>query len=274
MVITQSLAKGALREVIRKQREMRQELISRIDKVGLEPPSTKRRYAEWFRQRKAIHEKEALLIAHGMVGRRTGAFAAYSLGFVERDKDWGALISVIYIEFCSQSIVRCENDTLPVTISGHALERIFQRTDSINWSVVRDYLAGAVLFANATASAWLKSGCERCAVLAEKGMFVGQVADALYLRTFLPETQLAARWEALYRDLKTFSKENEQAIKTAALGSGDEASIAFEQFLKSGSHRWLFQPYIPGKDLEEDAWRAPDVGIEAVITKAPPEKKA
>lgn len=271
MVVTQSLAKGTLREVIRKQRDMHRELLVRITRIGLEPPSTKRRYAEWFRKRTAIHEKEALLIAHGMVGRRTGAFAAYSLDFLEHDRGWTALVSVIYIEFCSQSIERFESETLPVTISGHALERLFQRTDSVDWSVVRDYLAGAILFANAVAPAWLKSGCAQCAVLAEKGMLVGHVGDdALYLRTFLPETQLGARWGALYRDLQIFSEQNRPVINAAALGSNDDACAAFGQFLESGSHRWLFQPYIPGKDLEEDAWRALEVDVEPLVAKAPP----
>ena len=257
MVVTQSLAKGVVREVIRRQCETRGELIARIKKVRIRPPSTKRRFAEWFRERVSIHEKEALLIAHGMVGRRTGAFAAYSLNFVESESDWRGRIAILYIEFSPQRIERIVSETLPVIISGHALERVFQRTESIDWKNVRDCIAGATLFANAVASAWLASGCKQCAVLAEKGMLVGHVEDdAIHLRTFLPETQLGARWEALYRDLKDFSEEHEEMINAAALGSNEDASLAFSHFLESGKHRWLFQSYVAGKDCEEVAWRA------------------
>ena len=257
MVVTQSLAKGVVREVIRNQYQTREELVARIRRVRIKPPSTKRRFADWFRERVSIHEKEALLIAHGMVGRRTGAFAAYSLNFVENEKEWSATIAILYIEFSPQRIERIVSETLPVIISGHALERAFQRTDSIDWSVVREYLAGAVLFANAVASAWLASGCKQCAVLAEKGMLVGQIVDGtIHLRTFLPETQLGARWGALYCDLKDFLAEHEQMIHAAALGSNEDANLAFGNLLATGNRRWLYQPYVPGKDREEDAWRA------------------
>jgi len=257
MVVTQSLAKGVLREVVRKQSDTREELSARMRIAGLRPPSTKRGFAGWFRERVAIHEREALLIVHGMAGRRTGAFAAYSPTFLEHDSAWTVQISLLYIEFRPGRIDRIETETLPVTISGHALERMFQRTDSIDWRITRDCLAGAVLFANAAARAWLESGCEQCAVLAEKGMLVGRIVDGtLHLRTFLPESQLGARWSALHRDLKAYSEEHKQAINAAALGSSDDVGNVFGQLLESGSHRWLFRSYAPGEDPDEDAWRA------------------
>jgi hypothetical protein len=256
MVVTQSLAKGAVREAMRRHIETGQDLFNRLRKTGIEPPSTRRRYAEWFRNHAAVFEKDALLIAHSVPNRRKGAFAAYRLESLESDGDWRVKITVLRIEFSPGRMERLDTETLPVTISGHALERVFQRTDSIDWRVIRDYLAGAILFANAVGPAWLKSSSQQCAVLAEKGMLVGQVVDhALRLRTFLPETQLGVRWEALYRELNAFSAEHKQAINAAALGLRDEASIAFNQFLESGRHRWLFRPYIPGEDVEEDAWR-------------------
>jgi hypothetical protein len=263
MVVTPSLAKGAVREAVRKQGETSRQLLDLMRKTVLKPPSTKRRYAEWFRKQTAFHERDALLIACGMSGRRTGAFAAYSLGFLGTDASWTAQISMLRIECSPGQINDIESETLPLTISGHALERLFQRTDSIDWGIIRGYLAGATLFSNAVVQAWLESGCEQCAVLADKGMFVGQVLDnTLRLRTFLPETDLGARWGTLYADMKGFSEEHEQMINSAALGLRDEANSAFKQVLESGSHRWLFRPYTPGEDSEDDAWHSASIQIE------------
>lgn len=257
MVVTPSLAKGAVREAVRKQGETSRQLLDLMRKTVLKPPSTKRRYAEWFRKQTAFHERDALLIACGMSGRRTGAFAAYSLGFLGTDLSWTAHISMLRIECSPGQINDIESETLPLTISGHALERLFQRTDSIDWGIIRGYLAGAALFSNAVAQAWLESGSEQCAVLAERGMFVGQVVEnSLRLRTFLPETDLGARWGALYDDLKRFSDEHEHQISLAALGLREEANSAFSKVLESGSHRWLFRPYSPGDDPEDEAWRS------------------
>ena len=263
MVVTQSLARGVVREVIRNQHERRSELMTRLQRVRCRPPSTMRGFAQWFRERIALHEKEALLIAHGMVGRRTGAFAPYSLRFLESAGDWSAQIAFVHVEFRPGSIERVASETLPVVISGHALERLFQRTDSIDWNVIRDCLAGATLFANAVVPAWLTSGCKQCAVPAEKGMLVGQIAGGVIsLRTFLPETQLGLRWEALYHDLKRFSVEHGKAINEAALGSNEDASLAFGAFLSTESRRWLRQPYAPGRDRQEDAWRAHETQLQ------------
>ncbi len=256
MVVTQSLARGAVREAVRAQSERQAALIKRLRASGVRAPCTRRGFDRWFRKRKAIHEREALLIANGMVGRRVGALAVYSLWFHEAAAGWTAEISGWQIEFSPGRIERSDWVPLPAEISGHALERMFQRTDTIAWSVVRDCLAGATLQILALSPAWIASGARQCAVLAERGMLVGFVAEGkLALRTFLPGLGLAPRWDALYVDLQAFAEANAQPITQAALGAGEEAQAALLKFLADPKRRWLHYPYVPGEDPLEDAWR-------------------
>jgi len=255
VVVTQSLARGAVREAVRAQSERHAALIMRLRASGVRAPSTRRRFQQWFREREAIHEREALLIAYGMARRRVGAFAFYSPRFLEAAAGWNAEITRCHVEFSPGRIERCEWGALPAEISGHALERMFQRTDTIEWSVIRDCLADATLQILALAPAWIASGARQCAVLAERGMLVGQVADRkLALRTFLPGDGLAPRWASLHADLEAFAETNAQPIKQAALGAGEEAHAKILEFLADSKRRWLHHPYVPCEDPLEDAW--------------------
>ena len=256
MVVTVSLARGAVRAAAEKQSRASADAIAQLDKVGFEPPATLRRFADWFRKRRAIHEKHALLIVFGMIGRRTGAFSAYLPQFEEIDKAWNLCIHALHLEFSPGAIVEVDQTELSARISGHALERMFQRANTIEWTVIRDCLAGATLFLNAVMAAYVDSGCKVCAIPAEKGMLVGQVADGIiHLRTFLPDSDLNPRWHSFYDELLAFSARNAEAINRAALVPDDEASRLFGELLKSGKCGWLFQQYVPGHDPMEDAWR-------------------
>ena len=257
MVVTVSLARGAVRAAAEKQSRASAEVLARLDKVGLEPPATLRRFTEWFRKRRALHEKHALLIVFGMIGRRTGAFSAYLPQFEEVDKAWNLGIHALHLEFAPDRIQAIDQAMMPARISGHALERMFQRANTIEWAIIRDCLAGATLFLSAVAAAYVDSGCKKCAIPAVKGMLVGQIADGIiHLRTFLPDSDLSPKWRSLYDELLVFSASNAEAINSAALAPDDVAGRLFGELLKSGRHGWLFQPYVPGHDLMEDAWRS------------------
>lgn len=256
MVVTVSLARGAVRAAAETQSRASAEALARCDKVGFEPPATLRRFAEWFRKQRTIHEKHALLIVFGMIGRRRGAFSAYFPHFEEIDTEWNLSIHRLHLEISPGKFDAMDQTELPAKISGHALERMFQRTNTIEWAVIRDCLAGATLFLNAVAAAYVDSGCKNCAIPAEKGMLVGQITDGiLHLRTFLPDSQLNPKWQSLYDELLAFSASNRAAINSAALAPDDAAGRLFSELLKSGKRGWLFVPYVPGNDPMEDAWR-------------------
>lgn len=255
MVVTVSLARGAVRAAAERQSRLSATALAQLKKLGYEAPATLRRYAEWFRKHQAAHEKHALLIVFGMIGRRTGAFSAYLPQFQEIDGAWNLGIHLLQFEFSPGNLQSVEMRRLPVRISGHALERMFQRTNTVEWPVIRDCLAGATLFLNAAMAAYRDSGCRRCAIPAEKGTLVGQVADGVMnLRTFLPDSNLSPKWQSLYDDLRTFAANNTEEINRAALAPDDHASRLLGEVLKLGKFRWLSLPYSPGHDPLEDAW--------------------
>lgn len=257
MLVTPSLASGAVREAARATSAAAKVLFNTLERKPFKAPETFRRYKVWFRRHRIIHEHCAVLIVFGTIGRRRGAFSAFMPVFEEDGVGWELEIRQLSLEFLPGDIELAAVRRLPVTISGHALERMFQRTGSIQWSTIRDCLAAAALLLNAAVAAYIAAGCKQCAIPAEKGLLVGQVVDGrLDLRTFLPELDLQPKWRKLLSDLSKFLVEHKQAVHTSALTSDDEAANALITLFSSERHKWLCEPYSPSVDPLNQAWRS------------------
>ena len=257
MVVTASFARGAIRAAAERHSKAASKAYAEDRKPGgIKPPATMRRFPEWFRKCCARHEKHALLTVFGMVGRRKGRFTAHCPRFIETDKGWKVELYEIYLEASPGQLDAIGRRDLPTQISGHALERMFQRIGTINWATIRDCLAGATWFLNAVATPYLQSEWKQCAIPAERGILVGQIGeDIIHLRTFLPDSDLNSKWRSLYDDLLAFSSSNKESIDKAALASDDAAGTAFSDLLESGRHGWLKDAYMPVDDPLDDAWR-------------------
>jgi len=96
-----------------------------------------------------------LLIVFGRIGRRGGAFSAFTPEFEEVEGGWDLKIRQLALKVSPGCLEQISWERLPVTISGHALERMFQRTNSIEWPVIRDCLASATLLLNAAIPAYI-----------------------------------------------------------------------------------------------------------------------
>ena len=257
MFVTPSLAHGAVREAVRLSSEKSDRLWDALSRTQVGAPSTYRRFGEWFRKYHGLHEQAALLIVFGKIGRRRGALSAFTPVFEEVEGGWDLDIRRLSMIFSPGRLEHIGLERLPVTIAGHALERMFQRTDSIQWLVVRDCLASATLLLSASVSAYITAGCKQCAVPAEKGLLVGQVVEGkLALRTFLPEREISPKWRMLLSDLNAFIARHKLAIETSALTPDDEAATALKAVLTSRKYNWLFEPYVRGVDSMESAWRS------------------
>lgn len=256
MVVTASLARGAVRAAAGKHSESATEAFSKLQKTGLAVPETMRGFGAWFRKHKAMLEKDALLIVFGTTGRRRGGFCAYCPDFEELDSGWRLGIRNLHIQFSPGNIEGIDFDDLPVQISGHALERMFQRINTIQWPVIRECLAGATLFLSALAQSFVFEGTKQCAIPAERGMLVGQLEDGvLMLRTFLSDSELSQKWQVLYDDLRSFAERESKVLAAAALVPNEELGARFRCLLASRQCEWLKQPYVPGDDPYEEAWR-------------------
>ncbi len=257
MVVTTSLARGAVRAAVERHNEAHADFHSRIDKTSFAPPSTLRRFEEWLRKRTAVHDRHALLIYRGMIRRRSAAFVAFHPIFMPHEPGWNLGIYELRIVISPGKIETLKTTDLPIQISGHALERMFQRTNEIRWSVIREYLASAIAFSVAVLPAYIESGCKQCAIPADRGLLVGQITDrTIRLQTFLPDTQLAFRWQALNDGLVRFSSEHQEAIAAAGILHDEELALGFQRFLGENRYSWLFKPYVQGVDSLEDAWRS------------------
>lgn len=257
MVVTASLARGVVRAAANDSSRAWENALAKLQKHDFSPPATLRGFSKWFRTHNVIFEKYALLFVYGMVERRRGRHCVYLPDFEEIDGGWILTVSAVSLDCTPGWIGEAKKIELPGLISGHALERMFQRADTINWSIIRDCLAGATLFLNAVASAYLESGYKRCAIIAEKGLLVGQVSGGvLQLRTFLPSSNLNPKWQSLYDDLVDFSLRNKEEINNSALTQGKDAAHLFRTFLESRKHSWLQNAYVPGEDPLEEAWQS------------------
>jgi hypothetical protein len=262
MIVTASLARGAVREAVRLSSAQFDAMWEKLARTDIQAPATHRRFGEWFRKHRAIHDEAALLIVFGKIGRRRGAFSAFTPLFEEAGGGWGLEIKQLSVHFSPGKMEHISLETLPVAIDGHALERMFQRTDSIQWLAVRDCLAAATVFLNTAIPAYIAAGCKQCAIPAEKGLLVGHViGDRLMLKTFLPAAQLQTKWQALLSDLNAFTAQHKAAIETAALVADDEAATGLASLLRARKHKWLQDSYIPGADALEDAWRSRDQSV-------------
>ena len=257
MLVTPRLASGAVREAARLNSLAAKAMMDALKRETFKAPATYRRFDAWFRRHRAIHEHCALLIVFGSIGRRRGAFSAFLPVFAEGGGRWELEIQQMSARFVPGDFEHIGVKRLPVTISGHALERMFQLTGSIQWSMVRDCLAAAALLLNAAIPAYIGAGCKQCAIPAGKGLLVGHVVEGeLQLRTFLPGTELRPKWRLLLSDLETFPVKHRQAIETAALIADDDAANALQTVLGSAQHQWLLEPYAPGVDPVNEAWHS------------------
>lgn len=257
MHITPSLAHGVLREAILSTSKRAETLANVLARKKGRTPPTFRRFDEWFRVQRGIHEKAALLIVFGMVGRRRGAFSAFLPQFKESDGEWELDIKKLFIQFSPGCLEGFNFDRLQVTISGHALERMFQRTDSIHWAVIRDCLASATLFLNAAIPAYVAKGCKQCVIPAGKGLLVGHVTEGeLRLRTFLPNSNLQPKWQSMSSSLGKAVSQQQDAFNAAVLISDEDATDGIKRLLDQPEFKILHTEYFPGVDRMEAAWRS------------------
>lgn len=257
MVITDSLARGLVREAVAVQSRRARRAWEELNRARTPVPDSLRGFGKWFREQQRIFQSKAILIAYGTVGRRRGTFSSFMPAFVEAPRGWVLEIDRLTVAFTPGRLERLELERLPVTICGHALERIFQRVQTLRWTEVRDCLAGAVIFAAAAVEPYVSGGFRQCALPAERGLLVGQVErDRLSLNTFLPADDLNPKWAALLRDFRALLETQSQAFHVAAASASADPAHLVSECLQRERHRWLRMPYVPSADPMEDAWDA------------------
>lgn len=255
MVVTVSLARGLLREAVERQSKGSRRAMGRLQEFGFAVPATMRGFRRWFEERAKLFQGHALLIVHGTTGRREGVFAAYLPVFIATAKGWELEVDRFAIRIAPDRLLDVTVARLPLRISGHALERTFQRAGTIEWTEVADCLGAALTFASLAAPAYANAGLRQCAVPAEKGLLVGAVkGGALQLRTFLPATDLSPRWAALHRDLVGAYRDRLSDFHAAAAVPSTNVPEALAAVLASPAHRWLREAYAEGLDRLAPAW--------------------
>jgi len=98
MVVTASLARGLLRDTIRRESARSHAAWGRLAQARARVPRTLRGFGAWFRLHERCFQGAAILIVHGMTARRTGTFSAYLPKFEETDLGWTLSVERLRID--------------------------------------------------------------------------------------------------------------------------------------------------------------------------------
>jgi hypothetical protein len=230
---------------------------SRAGQESFTPPESLCGFRRWFLEHEQIFQGSAVLIVHGAVARRRGAFAAYMPVFHEGHRGWTLVFDRLRVEFAPGRMLSIGLDRLPLTASGHALERMFQRRETLDWSQVREALSDALLISCAAGEAFDEKRFRQCALPAGDGLLVGRVhGERLLLKTFLPGQDLAPRWAALLADYRALLNAYPETFGLAAACGHDLVTDEIRACLARPRHAWLRMAYVPGQDPCKAAWAA------------------
>jgi hypothetical protein len=94
VVVTNSLARGLVRDAIARQSVRCGAAWERLRQSGVRAPASFRRFREWFDWLDRTFQGRAVLIARGHVGRRRGFFVSYMPAFGEDERGWVLRIEV------------------------------------------------------------------------------------------------------------------------------------------------------------------------------------
>jgi hypothetical protein len=263
MVITPALARGLVRDAVVRHSERCQRVWRRLNESRLRAPASLRRFREWFDIHQRAFQDGAVLIAYGRIGRRRGVFTTFMPAFSENDLGWVLMIDRLRIACEPGRIVDIDCVRLPLRVCGHALERMFQRGETLAWGDVRDALADALVFYSGAHRAYAKGGYLQGPLPVSGGLLVGQfVEGVLELKTFLPDGTLGPRRAALLSDFRALLGANAGAFQLAAASGSEEATEAVSICLAAAQHRWLRQPHEPGDDWVSAAWASREIAAE------------
>jgi hypothetical protein len=261
MVVTASLARGLLRDTIRRESTRSHAAWDRLAHARARVPRTLRGFGAWFRLHEACFQGAAILIVHGMTARRTGTFSAYLPKFEETDLGWTLSVERLRIDVQPRRLLAWGVEDLPVTFCGHALERMFQRGNTHAWSAVRDALAEALVFAAVAVPQYLAGPYRQMPLATRGGLLAGvRDGDRVLVKTFLDETSLNTRRARLLTDFRELLATRSQAFDEATVCGNEPLSGAMARVLAKPVHAWLLEDYAPAEDPLAQAWASrPDL---------------
>jgi hypothetical protein len=262
MVVTSSLARGLLRDAIARQSVCSSQAWERANKAGLRAPPSLRRFREWFAAHERTFQSSAILIAYGKVGRRRCAFTSYMPAFCEDDQGWVLKVDCLHIQCEPGRILHVACKRLPITVCGHALERMFQRGETLAWADVRNGLADALVFFPPAYRAYAAAGYLEGPLPVSNGLLVGRLADGvLELKTFLQEATLRPRHADLLADFRGLLAANAEAFHFG-VACGDPGAVGLvTDCITARQHRWLREPHRPGDDWVSEAWASCELEV-------------
>lgn len=166
---------------------------------------------------------------------------------------WRLAFVFEHLDVAPCRVVESGQILLPCLVTGHALERMFGRMNTLDWTKVRDELAPAPVVAMALQEVALGLGLAQLAVPTRNGVLLGALeADALVLTTFVD----GGRLYPLLRELRNtlvaafpptlFEARGVLQVASEALPSPERLATILEH----PNFGWLHEPYEPGVPVQ------------------------
>ena len=158
---------------------------------------------------------------------------------------------------------------IPVRITGHALERIFQRTRSTDWRAVIAELEPVAVMTGWLYRPLIELDCAQAAVQTRSGLLLGTIGGdgRIVFKTFLrADEDDQPRYAELRRALWGFWIRNGggRVLGEALFGPAETQARLIEEAAELlAAHPWIACRHLEGEDAEAQAWEAAREGTPA-----------
>ena len=222
-------------------------------------PDKRNRLAAFVETVRRQLAQDALLVC-ARCDKRRAALHAILAQFAESPAGWWMKLQVLDISLRSGRVPELRLGTMPVRITGHALERVFQRTRTTDWRAVIAELEPAAVMMGWLYPSLRSMGFVQAAVQTRSGLLLGDVGPdgVVVFKTFLrADEEDQSRLVELRRALWGFWIRNGggRLLGEALFGSETQARLEQEAGELLAAHPWMACRHLAGAHLEAERWK-------------------
>jgi hypothetical protein len=252
-VITERHARGLLKEVIRDHSEMFSVAWMNAYRSAIDSSSKRTHIGRKVDSIAKSLEPTAIFMIKGNDKRR-GLIRALAPAFQENPGlGWALYLDTYELRIRPGSIPERRVLTSYGQITGHAIERVFQRARITSWHEVVEEIRIATVVMAHFGPLLQKAGAKRCAAPTRSGLLVGEIGEdsSVVYKTYVKaDEDDRADFQRIRRDLVFAADRLSTPMPMFLAASPADAQAAEEVFSEVlASHDWLMGPHRPGQDM-------------------------
>ena len=262
MIISDGHARALLRTLVREHSARARGTVRSLGASLAALPEKRTRLAAFVEQLRGRLATDALLVI-ARHDKRRAVLHAVTTEVAESGSGWVLELRLIDIALRPGRIPEARIAHIPVRITGHALERIFQRTRSNDWRAVIAELEPVAVMTGWLYPPLIELGCAQAAVQTRSGLLLGSIGGdgRIVFKTFLrADEDDQPRYAELRRALWGFWIRNGggRVLGEALFGPPEtQARLIEEAAQLLAAHPWLACRHAAGADHDRECWKRP-----------------